>query len=370
MKKVRGKSSTDKSVRQEWIIYSVAWGLVLLFPLINAAMASVSINHFPWDSVFRWWTGAVPFFILFIIHRLLLLPHLFLKRRVKTYIAAVVCSVSVFAACEYQIITFYKSKSVSPEILNLRYSERTPDQKAKFIRYRIVPLTMNTGVSILMLGFSLSLVMMFRNYQAKVRLKELEHARVQDELKYLRAQVNPHFFMNMLNNVHALVEIDPKKAQKVIIGLSKLMRHSLYEADKQSVALSDEIKFMLNYINLMKVRFPEDIVDINLDIPSEPSMKTKVPPLLFMPLIENAFKHGVSYVTRTVIDLSIRDGKDFVIFECTNTLPASAAMKTREGGIGLDNVRRRLDILYGDDKLLVTSQKDNIYKVRLTIPKI
>ena len=139
MKKVRGKSSTDKSVRQEWIIYSVAWGLVLLFPLINAAMASVSINYFPWDSVFRWWTGAVPFFILFIIHRLLLLPHLFLKRRVKTYIAAVVCSVSVFAACEYQIITFYKSKAVSPEILNLRYSERTPDQKAKFIKYRIVP---------------------------------------------------------------------------------------------------------------------------------------------------------------------------------------------------------------------------------------
>ena len=370
MKKVRGKSRTDKSIRQEWIIYSVAWGLVLLFPLINAAMASVSDNHFPWDSVFRWWSGVVPFFILFILNRVVFIPYLFLKKRVKAYIAATICSVSLFAACQYEIITYYKSKSVSPEILNLRYSERTPDQKAKFIKYRIVPLTMNTGVSILMLGFSLSLVMMFRNYQAKVRLKELEHARVQDELKYLRAQVNPHFFMNMLNNVHALVEIDPKKAQKVIIGLSKLMRHSLYEADKQAVALSDEIKFLLNYINLMKVRFPEDIVEINLDMPSEISMNTKVPPLLFMPLIENAFKHGVSYVTRTVIGLSIRDEKDYVVFECTNTLPTNAAMKTKEGGIGLDNVRRRLDILYGDENLLETSQKDNRYEVRLTIPKI
>ena len=158
--------------------------------------------------------------------------------------------------------------------------------------------------------------------------------------------------------------------------LAELFRSTQGDCDvvtkKQTFGASQkpEIKFMLNYINLMKVRFPEDIVDINLDIPSEPSMKTKVPPLLFMPLIENAFKHGVSYVTRTVIDLSIRDEKDYVMFECTNTLPASAAMKTREGGIGLDNVRRRLDILYGDENLLETSQKDNIYKVRLTIPKI
>ena len=352
------------------IIYSVAWGLVLLFPLINAAMASVSDNHFPWASVFRWWSGAVPFFILFILHRLVFIPHLFLKKRIKAYIAASICAISLFAACQFEIITYYKSKSVSAEILNLRYSQRTPDQKAKFIKYRIVPLSMTTGVSFLMLGFSFSLVMMFRNYRAKVRLKELENARIQDELKYLRAQVNPHFFMNMLNNVHALVEIDPKKAQKVIIGLSKLMRHSLYEADKQFVALSDEIKFLLNYIDLMKVRFPEDIVEINLDMPSEPSMKTKVPPLLFMPLIENAFKHGVSYVTRTVIELSIRDGKDNVVFECSNTLPPNAAMKTGEGGIGLDNVRRRLDILYSDENLLETGQDDNRYKVRLTIPKI
>jgi sensor histidine kinase YesM len=367
MKKVRGKSSTDKSVRQEWIIYSVAWGLVLLFPLINAAMASVSINHFPWASVFRWWTGAVPFFILFIIHRLLLLPHLFLKRRVKTYIAAVVCSVSVFAACEYQIITFYKSKSVSPEILNLRYSERTPDQKAKFIRYRIVPLTMNTGVSILMLGFSLSLVMMFRNYQAKVRLKELEHARIQDELKYLRAQVNPHFFMNMLNNIHAMIELHPDTAQDMTIELSRLMRYVLYEGDNLTTTLADETRFISSYVNMLRRRYPENRVEIVLDMTSDIESKDFiVPPLLFVTFVENAFKHGISYKKKSSVRItfSLDDGK--LLFRCFNTLHSH--VEGQEGGIGLENAKRRLDLMYGDKYQLDIVEAGDNFTVELIIP--
>lgn len=175
--------------------------------------------------------------------------------------------------------------------------------------------------------------------------------------------------MNMLNNIHSLVDVDPKEAQKVIIELSKLMRHFLYESEGAYTALGTEIDMTSTYVDLMKVRYPEDRVKINVDFPSTVSPTATIPSLIIMPLMENAFKHGVSYLNETIIDVKLTETDGEIRFSCCNTKPPVTHAKLK-GGIGLTNVRRRLTLLYGTDEYLEIKEDKNEYCVFLTIPKI
>ena len=124
-------------------------------------------------------------------------------------------------------------------------------------------------------------------------LKDLERQRLESELQYLKYQLNPHFFMNTLNNIYALVDLNTEQAKKTIIELSKLMRYVLYEANKNQISLEHEIQFLENYIALMKLRYIDNL-NIRTEFPVVVPC-VQIPPLLFISLLENAFKHGVSY---------------------------------------------------------------------------
>ena len=147
--------------------------------------------------------------------------------------------------------------------------------------------------AILLVGFNLTIRFFLKSLHDEEMLKELEHQHLESELQYLKYQLNPHFFMNTLNNIHALVDIDSEKAKRTIIELSKLMRYVLYEANKSQISLEREIQFLENYIALMKLRYTERLTiytDFPIIVP-----RVQIPPLLFISLLENAFKHGVSY---------------------------------------------------------------------------
>ena len=148
-------------------------------------------------------------------------------------------------------------------------------------------------VLILMFAANLGIKSYFRSRDDRKRLAELEHENLEQQLEYLRYQINPHFFMNTLNNIHALVDIDPEKAKDTILELSKMMRFVLYEGNKQSVPLVRELDFIRHYITLMQLRYT-DKVRIILDLPTETPDHT-LPPLILISFVENAFKHGVSY---------------------------------------------------------------------------
>jgi len=308
-----------------------------------------------WRGVYRWWGGAFSFLVIFLIHRLVLIPHLFLKHRISIYTIAAIFILTLFGITQHFIIDSRRPKPHHEVVM--------PPKRP----YPRIPLMVNCGLAMLMFGFNLSLTLMFKNQREKSMREELERLRLDDELKYLRAQVNPHFFMNMLNNIHALVDIDPEKAKKVIIGLSRLMRHSIYEAEESGASLASEISFISNYVSLMRVRYPEDLVKINLELPSNVPSELRIPPLLYMPLLENAFKHGVSYINETEIDIKVTVEPGQVNFTCRNTKPAMAPHIIR-GGLGLMNVRRRLLLLYGSDGYLDIDEEKDSYSVSLIIP--
>ena len=176
--------------------------------------------------------------------------------------------------------------------------------------------------------------------------------------------------MNVLNNIHEMADEDVSKSQEMIIELSQLMRYVLYESENGSTDLASESRFISSYVGLMKMRYLEDIVKVNLELPNETSQNLRVPPLLFISFIENAFKHGVSYLNDTEINIKLYELNGKVMFCCDNTVPQNVAESNKAGGVGLSNVRRRLDLLYGSNYSLKIYEEDQRYCVTLIIPGI
>lgn len=175
--------------------------------------------------------------------------------------------------------------------------------------------------------------------------REAESARVKAELKNLRSQINPHFLLNTLNNIYALTEFDPIKAQNAILELSKLLRHILYDNQQTFVNLKSEIHFLTNYINLMKLRLASNVeIRFNYQIPDPCNIK--IAPLIFISLIENAFKHGVSANKESFIYISIRADESCIICQITNSNYPKGTKDNSGHGIGLKQVAGRLNLLY------------------------
>jgi LytS/YehU family sensor histidine kinase len=218
-------------------------------------------------------------------------------------------------------------------------------------------------IVILMCGMNLGIKLYFKTRNDQKKLLALEKENLEQQLEYLRYQINPHFFMNTLNNIHALVDIDPEKAKDTILELSKMMRFVLYEGDKKGVPLSREFDFIRHYVTLMQLRYT-DKVRISVDLPQEAPDK-QIPPLMLITFIENAFKHGISYQHESFIDVKVTVD-DKLHFTCRN----SKADKPNEekGGVGLKNVKQRLNLLYDNNYTLNIQDEPDVYHVELTIP--
>ncbi len=198
----------------------------------------------------------------------------------------------------------------------------------------------------------------------KRRLESLEKENLQYRLESLRYQINPHFFMNTLNNIHALVDLSPEKAKESIVELSRLMRHVLYDSGSPTAELSKEIDFLRHYIYLMRLRYTDN-VRIDCKFPEGP-VTAQTPPLLMSTIVENAFKHGVGGAESFIsVSVSVEGGK--VVFRCVNSL-APGDGKRNAGGVGLENISKRLSLLYGDRYVLHIERRESEYDVLIVLP--
>lgn len=175
--------------------------------------------------------------------------------------------------------------------------------------------------------------------------KEAEDARKLAELKTLRAQINPHFLLNTLNNIYALTAFDTSKAQSAIQELSKLLRHVLYDYEEQYTSMEDEIAFLQNYINLMKIRLTNN-VEVTFDAKLNTPCNARVAPLIFISLIENAFKHGVSSTCPSFIHIVITADNKKIECDIENSNFPKSHNDHSGHGIGLQQVAQRLRLLY------------------------
>ncbi len=193
-------------------------------------------------------------------------------------------------------------------------------------------------------GGSTALALARKWFTADQKLQESETARAKAELYNLRSQINPHFLLNTLNNIYALTAIDQERAQDAIQQLSKMLRHMLYDNQESSVALNDELQFLENYISLMKIRLSAN-VDVtfthNVELPG-----VRIAPLIFISLIENAFKHGISPTEQSFVHIEINATDHDINCRIENSNHPKSNQDRSGHGIGLNQVQRRLDLAY------------------------
>lgn len=198
------------------------------------------------------------------------------------------------------------------------------------------------------------------------KLKEVEAERATAELRNLRSQINPHFLLNTLNNIYALTAFDTPKAQQAIQELSKMLRHILYDYQQPKVALSDEVEFLQNYVNLMRIRL-SDSVDVKFQtFIANPQLE--VAPMVFISLVENAFKHGVSPSEPSFIHIQIESADNQIVCDIQNSNHPKTANDHSGHGIGLVQVQRRLELTYSDHYQWEHGPTDDgIYRSRIVI---
>jgi len=226
-------------------------------------------------------------------------------------------------------------------------------------------------ILIIFLSFGISTsVAAVRKWQSDESLRrQLEQERINSELSYLKAQINPHFFFNTLNNIYALTGIDIDKARMALHKLSRMMRYVLYETEKDRTLLSREIDFIKDFITLMKLRISEKI-QVELHI-QEKFTDTTIAPMLLLPFIENCFKHGISFQqdSRIMISLTLED--HMLHLRTVNKIVPSSktSLEAQSSGIGLTNTKRRLSLLYEGYYELIIDDKnpENEYRVDLKI---
>ena len=204
--------------------------------------------------------------------------------------------------------------------------------------------------------------MMFDANAREKKLREIEKEKFIAEMSLLKAQINPHFLFNTLNSLYSLTLAGSKKSAEMVLRLSNLMRYMLYEASANTVSLKDEITYLENYIIIEQMRF-SDRLDLSFQYSGDTSGKS-ISPLLLLPFIENAFKHGIQDSSGWItIDLKVDGNFLYLKIENSYTLP----VKGKEPGLGLANVKRRLDLAYHGKYGLNTRQSDNIYSVDLKL---
>lgn len=342
------------------LMHAAVLALLFVLPLYLMNF-SVDRNNF---FIKSFYLRTSIYVFIFYINYLWLVPKLLFRNKIKTFIVALLVTLSSLMILNnlghrYLMHRAIEDYGRTHRMERFQRNDRIPGIPSKFHIYDFLV------TSILVTSLSIGIMLSKKYIRNEKEKKELEKAKLDSELALLKNQVGPHFFFNTLNNIYSLVEINTGDAQKAIMNLSKLMRYLLYDTQQEKIQLKKEIEFMQNYIELMKLRLTKN-VDIKVLFPSD-EPEIMLPPLLFIPFIENAFKHGVSNKGKSFISITLERNKNIINFQCLNSIVSSSINLTNNHGIGLDNIRKRLSLLFPGNYTLDIDKTDREFKVLLTI---
>jgi two-component system, LytTR family, sensor kinase len=342
-----------------FLIHVLGWGLLFTFLLYQRLTSDIIFPDL-------FWVEQGVLFVLFIgafyLNSEVLAPRLLFRDRTGLYLGTLVLVVSGILLAVWAFETYF-------DLPTLMHQAYNPDGGGKPPRTgRWFQPTLLSVLFILGISTSITAV---QTWQRDAQLRQnLEQAKVSSELLFLKAQINPHFFFNTLNNIYALTLIDVTKAREALHRLSRMMRYVLYENPNGTGQLSQEIAFIQDYIELMQLRLT-DKVKVVFTQP-KPLHEAPIATMLLLPFVENAFKHGVSALLPSRIEISItQQGHQFGMRVRNTVFPEKMPSLEVSSGIGLTNTRRRLDLLYPDRYQLDTIRdpvnQEYVVELRLTL---
>jgi sensor histidine kinase YesM len=314
----------------------------------------------------EFWVKQV-FLIVFLItifysNSSILIPRILLEGKNYMYILVILVGAVLF----YGMIVYFEQAIGYNKAMHVTFNpDKVFEPKKRWIPGDIFQLLLY----VISIGLSTSVALVQKWQTDESLRREMDRERINTELSYLKAQINPHFFFNTLNNIYALTNLDVSKAQEALLKLSRMMRYVLYENQKNETLLSKEINFIEDYIELMKMRLSSK-VKLNIQI-EEPKENLIIAPMLLLPFLENCFKHGVSSQRETEILIKVEVMGDTLFFETRNHIfPVNPdSPEAHENGIGLTNTQRRLSLLYPNKHRLKLGKEESTqeYWVNLTI---
>lgn len=363
----------------ELILFVVIWMAVYSIPFFSHRIE----NQINWGKVTVEWIRMSAFLVIFLLNTLWLVPGFLFKKKYKWYF--IFTFLAIVAVIVASIVMQYYLAPVHPLAMPqmelgpgmppmelgpgmpppIGYTPAEPPEQ----RSMIMIVIDNLIVAVLVVGVSTSFKLLSQWLREENRRIDLEKEQMRTELALLRHQVSPHFFMNTLNNIHALIDINTDDAKDTIIRLSTMMRYLLYDTAHGKTTLRKEIDFIESYITLMKLRFPEN-VHVVLEIP-ENINDCEIPPMLFISFLENAFKHGVSYRSESFVKFKIeQDEKRLNCVIRNSKHKSNEILDESYSGIGMANIKKSLKLLFGSDYTLSVTENEKEFDVKLSIPVI
>lgn len=308
-------------------IHIVSWLLIFGFPIVFIDRE----RGFNWVSFLRHSCVPLCYFLIFYANYLWLVPRYMFKDETRKY----VLGNALLIFCLSLLLHVY-----------LESMSTLPPPLARHIPARWIFYVRDMGMMVFVAGLGAAIRTSLRWRQAEERLIEAERQKTEAELKNLKNQLNPHFLLNTLNNIYALIAFDSDKAQTAVQELSKLLRHVLYDNQQTFVPLQKELDFIRNYVALMRIRLPRQ-VEVSVSLETGSGTALQIAPLIFISLIENAFKHGISPTTHSFIRISIVGRTDGVVScEIHNSNHPKSGQDQSGSGVGLEQVAKRLELIY------------------------
>ena len=331
-----------KQIQKKDILLLVAQLLLMSLIVLSPSLVNYLTTSDPqlfWESLGTSVFWLTPPAVVYLFNFYLLVPQIWFKQR---YVLFILVNAAVVTLCNTHIL--FNDVSSLPNNYQASYKSFA-----------------SVGMLVNLMAIGIALSIRYVMLQNEKRQKNIEA-----ELAWLKNQINPHFHFNTLNNISRLTQIDADEAQDAVMQLSDLLRYAMYETNKLRVPIGGEVDFMQNYIELMKLRC-NDKTEISAEFTIQ-DPKQEIAPMLFLSLIENAFKHGVDSNMPATISIRLVQEEGRLIFTCDNTNNPKPTNDRSGSGIGLENTRRRLDLLYKGHYLWEqTVTPDNTYHTKITL---
>ncbi len=377
----------DKRI-QDTLAFKIAshllpWMVVIFLPKL---ILGISINKEDPRMHLMFFINMFLVILFFYLNKYIFVPWLFLNHRYVYYVIAFILSITfsfMFMKIMFNIVipdifeNYYQNlesiKGYFPASKNfnqLRAEEQLCEMKHyynNFIGREPVSNPMKS-VFIVTIAFAISssLTILKKWHQNELQKNKLIKEHFETELMFLKSQVNPHFLFNTLNSIYSLAVKKSDKTANTIVKLSALIRYMLYDSNKDFVELEDELTYIRNYIELQSIRLHDD-VDLQFQIIGN-AMGKLIAPMLLIPFIENAFKHGIDYTSKSYVDIKISIDKDELDLKILNSKNRQeSGQEDKNSGIGLKNIKRRLELIYPDKYLLDINESEDSYRVSLIL---
>ena len=336
--------------RKGWVtvtLHVMIWLMVFLIPYIFSADIERDGHHKDnHQNQFLYLNTALNFFwvVLFYLNARVFIPRFIYKRKTLPYVLALACIFCLVVLLDRILFTIL----AIPRGFSIYHS----------IEHNLIPFLITVAVSAAYKAISDK-----TNADIQIREKESEHLKT--ELSFLRSQISPHFLFNVLNNIAALARIKSDDLEPTVIKLSSLMRYMLYETDEDKVIVKNEVEYLQDYIDLQRQRYGDELtLQLSFDIKEE---WQAMEPMLLVPFVENAFKHGGGLIQHPEIQIHLKADNNKLHFSVKNKYQQATSVKDKTSGIGLANVKRRLELLYPDRHNLVIEEKDGWFTVSLEL---